>query len=266
MRRLNRPPPPPWAWAAGGALAGMLCAVLVFAPARWLAAAVAQVSGAHLILLNPQGSVWNGSAQLVLSGGAGSNEAMALSGRLAWQVLPAWGAWQLRLDAPCCTPNALHVAASARWDGLHLSLKDSRSQWPAELLTGLGTPWNTVQAQGVLDLSTQGLALSLSQDHLALTGHAQLEALDVSSRLSTLKPMGSYRLSLNGGVKDGEPIGMKLTTLQGSLHLNGQGHWKNSRWHFEGAASAAPDRLDALSNLLNIIGRRDGARSLITIG
>jgi general secretion pathway protein N len=31
-------------------------------------------------------------------------------------------------------------------------------------------------------------------------------------------------------------------------------------------ASAAPDREGALSNLLNIIGRRSGPRSIITIG
>ena len=35
---------------------------------------------------------------------------------------------------------------------------------------------------------------------------------------------------------------------------------------FDGEASAAPGREDALSNLLNIIGRRQGARSLITLG
>jgi general secretion pathway protein N len=36
--------------------------------------------------------------------------------------------------------------------------------------------------------------------------------------------------------------------------------------HFSGSASAAPDREAALANLLNIIGRRSGARSIITIG
>ena len=39
-----------------------------------------------------------------------------------------------------------------------------------------------------------------------------------------------------------------------------------SRLRFTGEASAAPEREAALSNLLNIIGRRNGARSIITIG
>ena len=39
-----------------------------------------------------------------------------------------------------------------------------------------------------------------------------------------------------------------------------------TRLRFEGVASAAPEREAALANLLNIIGRRSGARSIITIG
>jgi general secretion pathway protein N len=35
---------------------------------------------------------------------------------------------------------------------------------------------------------------------------------------------------------------------------------------FSGVASAQPERVEALSNLLNIVGRRDGARSIITVG
>jgi general secretion pathway protein N len=38
------------------------------------------------------------------------------------------------------------------------------------------------------------------------------------------------------------------------------------RLRFAGEASAAPEREGALSNLLNIIGRRNGARSLISLG
>ena len=86
MRRLNHATPSSWAWAAAGVLAGALSALLVFAPARWLAAAVQQISKGRLVLAEPQGSVWKGSAQLVLTGGAGSSEVMALPGRIAWKI------------------------------------------------------------------------------------------------------------------------------------------------------------------------------------
>ena len=51
-----------------------------------------------------------------------------------------------------------------------------------------------------------------------------------------------------------------------SLQLVGSGQWVGARLRFEGTATAAPDRVDALSNLLNIIGRRDGARATIKVG
>jgi general secretion pathway protein N len=257
---------PPWTWAATGAVLGLVIAMVVFAPAHWLTTLVQQLSGERLLLAQPQGTVWSGSAQLVLTGGAGSSEAVALPGRVRWQLQASWPAWQLQINATCCTPQALHVQVTPRWGALHLSMQDSISQWPLDLLAGLGTPWNTVQAKGQMHLSTQGLSISLAQGRLVMAGRAQLEALDMSSRLSSLRPMGSYKLTLQNSDKVNEAIGLELSTLHGSLELMGHGHWADSRWHFEGSANAAPERLDALSNLLNIIGRRDGTRSIITIG
>ena len=86
--------------------------------------------------------------------------------------------------------------------------------------------------------------------------------MGLSSGLSTLKPMGSYRLSLTGG----SATELTLATLEGSLQLSGSGRWVGSRLNFQGIASAAPGHEAALANLLNIIGRRDGARSIITLG
>ena len=54
--------------------------------------------------------------------------------------------------------------------------------------------------------------------------------------------------------------------LDGALLLSGNGQWVGQRLRFTGEASAAPERAAALANLLNIIGRRSGARSIITLG
>lgn len=252
----------PWGWAAAGALAGLLLALLVFAPAHWLAAAVASASAERVLLLNARGTVWDGSAQLVLTGGAGSAGAMALPGSLHWQLRPrAWGLGA-QLEAGCCTPQALQLQLRPRWGGLSISLDNSQSGWPAELLAGLGTPWNTVQPAGQLMLFSQDLRLDLVQGRLSISGSARVDAIDLSSRLSTLRPLGSYRLVLHGG----EDTTLELDTLRGSLQLSGQGRWVGSRLRFEGRAQAAPEREDALSNLLNIIGRRNGAQSIITLG
>jgi general secretion pathway protein N len=253
----------PWRWAVAGALGGLLLALVLFAPARWLAALVLQASGGHAVLAAPRGSFWQGSAQLVLSGGAGSLDAVALPGLMNWRIRPAWTGLNLQLQAECCMRQAWRLQAMpAGWGGLQLALSDSQSQWPAALLSGLGTPWNTVQAQGQLAASTQGLNARWTQGRLALAGRLQLDALQISSRLSTLQPMGSYRLTLTGG----SPPTLELSTLDGSLLLTGQGQWVGQRLRFNGAASASPGSVDALSNLLNIIGRRNGATAVITVG
>ena len=104
--------------------------------------------------------------------------------------------------------------------------------------------------------------LTSREGRLSIAGRAELRAQRLSSRLSTLRPMGSYRITVLGG---NTPT-LQLDTLEGSLQLSGSGQWVGTRLHFSGIASAAPERESALSNLLNIIGRRSGPRSIITIG
>jgi len=111
-------------------------------------------------------------------------------------------------------------------------------------------------------LGTQALALHWASGRWQVAGSAQLDAQDLSSRLSTLRPMGSYRLTLSGGAAPE----LQLVTLAGSLQLSGQGQWVGNKLRFVGEASAAPESQAALSNLLNIIGRRNGARSTIKLG
>ena len=251
-----------WRWALLGALLGGLLTLLLFAPARWLASVLHEQSGGRLVLVNPRGTVWNGVAGVVFASGAGGADSVSLPGALNWKLRPAWRGLAAALDMPCCTTQPIGLVAQPGTQGLQLRLSDGQSRWPAALLTGFGAPWNTLKPEGVLDLSTQGLHLRLNGRQLAFDGRATLDATDISSSLSTLRPMGSYRLVLEGG----NAPSLLLTTREGSLRLSGSGQWTGTRLRFSGEASAAPGREDALSNLLNIIGRRDGARSIITLG
>ena len=266
---LRRPPAfghqtlaPPWRWAFSGGLLGLVMAMVLYAPASWLAAAVSQASAGQVQLVGVRGTVWNGSARLMLAGGAGSRDSAVLPGQVDWQLRPGWLALKVQMTAACCTVAPLTGRLSQHWEGTSLQLADGASQWPAALLAGLGTPWNTVQAEGSLQLVTQGLSLHWLQGQLMVAGRAELTALALSSRLSTLKPMGSYRVTLTGG----SATALELATLEGSLQLSGSGRWVGSRLRFEGVSSAAPEHEAALANLLNIIGRRSGARSIITLG
>lgn len=252
----------PWGWALAGALLGALPALALFAPAQWLATGVAHASGGQVQLAQARGTVWTGSAQLVLTGGSASQGAAALPGRVDWRLRPAWGGVQAALNATCCTATPLQLQARLGAGSVHLTLANGQSQWPAAVLAGLGTPWNTLQPQGQLVLRTQGLQADWASGRLVLTGQAQLDALAMSTRLSPLAPMGSYRIEVQGGAV---PT-LTLQTLEGVLQLSGSGQWVGQRLRFSGEASAAPERAAALTNLLNIIGRRSGTRALITLG
>ena len=115
-------------------------------------------------------------------------------------------------------------------------------------------------------LSSPGFTLESVQGRWRVDGRADVDLLGVSSRVSTLDTLGSYRLTLSGDPSSGVPQ-LSLNTLGGALQLNGSGSWTPTGMRFRGEARAASpaDEL-ALSNLLNIIGKRDGARSVISIG
>ena len=259
---LRSGPAAPWGWAVAGLLLGLAAELILFMPARWLAQRVLQATGGQVVLHDARGTVWNGSAQMVLTGGTGSSDSAALPTRLHWRLRPSPGGLRAHLTSACCTPAPVSLQVRPGWGRMRTVVADSRSQWPASVLAGLGTPWNTLQLDGDLALTTRGLALEWVAGRLAIAGGAELTAQRVSSRLSTLRPMGSYRLVLAGGAV---PT-LQLSTLDGSLQLTGAGQWVGSRLRFTGEATAAAEREAALSNLLNIIGRRNGARSIITIG
>nr|WP_222623062.1 type II secretion system protein N [Ramlibacter cellulosilyticus] len=241
---------------------GAVYAFIAFAPARWLAAAVDRATAGQVQLAEPRGTVWDGSARLVLTGGRGSTDAAALPGRLAWRLQARWDGAVAQLRAECCTPRPVDLRARWRIAGWQLQVADTVSEWPATVLAGLGTPWNTLQLDGEVRLSTQGLSVEWVEGRPRIAGRADLEALRVASRLSTLRPMGSYRITLQGGTQ----ATLRLATLEGSLQLSGSGQWVGQRLRFRGEASAVPGSESALANLLNIIGRRTGERSLISIG
>jgi general secretion pathway protein N len=238
-----------------------------------MAQGLTKVSKGLVQLHEAQGSIWNGSGKLILTGGVGSRDALALPGRLNWQTnfslsennLPRLS---LNVQASCCMSSAVkfHITPIKSMTALQLQFDNHRSEWPAQWLSGLGAPWNTLQPEGALVLETQQLAIELSRQSTVMVGSLNLTAQNLSSKLSTLKPMGSYQLRLTSDTGRSQQPLLNLSTQSGSLLLSGQGQWQGSQFQFRGEASAVPEHAAALSNLLNIIGRRQGARSLLSLG
>lgn len=275
--RARSPTAPPrhrgWLWA--GIVLGAALALLLSAPAAWVSAGVARLSGGRLLLAEPEGSLWTGSAVVVAAGGPGSQAARALPGRLAWRLRLHGLGLRLALTQACCLAPDTQLLLQPGWGQFRVTVEPAPGapgpdalapvgQWPAAWLVGFGTPWNTLQPGGALRLATRGLQLQWAQGRFRMDGEARLDLQDFSSRLVTLPRLGSYRL-VAIGQRDG-PTRVQLTTLDGALRLQADGTLGVTGLRLRGEASAAEAEQRALDNLLNIIGRRQGTRSLISIG
>jgi general secretion pathway protein N len=289
-------------FAVLGALVGFALGTIAFLPASLVARELSAVTSEHLQLAEVEGTVWHGSGLTVLTGGVDSHEPpTVLPSRIEWRLRPHWNGISLHLTQDCCLPQGVEIAlqrglnawrvsiggsgfaAEARNDAASgaapagIASVDANStpigEWPASLLTGLGFPANTLQPNGRLTLTAQNLAFALRGGRWRMLGHAQLEIRQASSRITTLDTLGSYRLALDADPTSEATPGtgadrarLTLTTLEGALILEGTGEIGPNGARFRGTAKAAPGSEDALNNLLNIIGRRTGALSAISIG
>jgi len=256
-------------WAIAGAFIGALIGVILFAPAAWLARGIASATDQRLLLTDARGTVWSGSAVPVLTGGLGSRDASALPGRLEWTVGIRGLAFEIRVRHACCLNGSVALQIHSGLGRTTITLAPPPGswigQWPSAWLAGLGTPFNTLQLGGTVRLTTPGLMVESVQGRWLVQGRADIEIMNLSSRLSTLDSLGSYRLSVTGDPGSGGAQ-LSLTTLEGGLQLSGSGSWSGAGVRFRGEARATEGDEAALANLLNIIGRRDGARSVISIG
>lgn len=260
-------------WSLTGAIIGACIALASQAPAKWLAQAISNASHHRFVLKHAQGTVWSGSAVASLSEGVGARPSaspleMALPTRLQWSFSPgldsaSWGlVMRAQITSACCTPEPLQMRISLGWQGWRVEIANQQSQWPLNWLVGLGSPWNTVQPQGNMQLRTQGLTWQSGAGSPKLLGSAELTLVQMATPLSTLRPLGTYLLRIQGG----DTMSLSLSTLGGGLQLSGNGQWADGRLRFRGQARAQPAFEAALSNLLNILGQRQGATSILELG
>ena len=286
-------------WSIAGALMGACFALITQAPATWLANVISNASQHRFVLQNAQGTVWRGSAIALLADGnqhatvtrqspsqpllqaypsgkpssktssiSPNTIGMPLPSRLSWDFSSGFDTGLMRLvvraqiKSECCTPEPLQLAASIGWQGIRIDVANQQSQWPAHWLIGLGSPWNTVQPEGSMQLRTENLMWQSNAGAPKIKGLAELTLSQLATPLSTLRPLGTYRLRVQGG----DTMALTLATIEGGLQLSGNGQWANGRLRFKGEARAQPAFEAALSNLLNILGQRQGAISIMELG
>jgi len=223
--------------------------IAVRAPAAWLGDWLA--SRSNLRLIDARGTIWSGSALVGVSNG---RETTLVPGRLEWRVE--------RLTTNALVGRLAHPWLTAPLDvslGAHgIALAQGRARVPAAVLAAAGAPFNTLRPGGVLDVAWTDAALRGA----ALRGEVQIEWRDAQSALSTVVPLGSYRLRIAG---DGNSPTLDLQTLSGPLQLRGTGKMSGSHVKFSGVASAEPAMRPALDGLLGLLGMRSGDKVMLAI-
>ncbi|MFM0201146.1 type II secretion system protein N [Paraburkholderia fungorum] len=245
MRRLRVALP----WAAVAVLA-CVAVMLTLLPAAWITPQFARQTRGHINLVDPAGSLWHGSATLMLAAGSDMSAATLLPGRIEWHTAfwPLFtGRVRMVMRHSEAMPDPITVDASLR----SATVTPGAMAVPASLLSGLGAPFNTLDLQGDVRLAWSDWR-SFNQEAF---GQMTVTLNDVSSRVSLVKPLGSYRLLFQA---QGASSTLDLTTLKGPLMLTGNGTVSSASTSFHGTASAAPEARDNLAGLLNLLGRSSG--------
>ena len=240
----------------------VLLTVLACFPASWLAPLVERQTGGRLTLGDAQGTLWRGSAFIGGAPGEGGSVTPLLPGRFVWKLSPLvlFGHVSLDLANPQAFSQPVHVEGS--WSQWQLS--PAELLLPAAGLAGLGAPLNTLAPSGILRLSWTTLELVRQANTVSVIGRTVLSMSDMGSRMSPVKPLGSYQLVMDW---KGEQAQLVLTTVRGALLLSGSGALDNGRLRFAGQAQAADGYEETLGNMLNLLGQRRmvGGKNIIAL-
>lgn len=236
-------------WLAAGVATIAVTAAAMW-PAAWIADTVAAATQRRVLLADAAGTLWRGSATLALSAGRGSQTATVLPGRLHWAV----AFWPLFTGRLAVTLS--HTEAMTGPVVLSLSPGGWRAQagamrLPASLLEGIGAPFNTLRPDGLMRLDWSALSGTFADG--GKHGHLTLRIDQVSSAVSRVRPLGSYRAEIDWSGTAGT---LALTTTAGPLRLAGSGTLGRQA-RFEGTADADPEAAAQLVGLLSLLGRRE---------
>jgi hypothetical protein len=178
--------------------------------------------------------------------------------RIAWRLLPsklleARLAFDVEVDSQNARAKAEVLRGWSEWEARGGTARISAPVLAA--LFPLAAAW---RPEG---------ALNVKADHVRwnereMRGPVTVEWLDAAVSLSSVKPIGAYRLIATGA---GEAVSLAVSTLSGPLVLKGSGEARlPGGVTFSGEARAEGTEASQLEPLLNLMGPRrpDGARAI----
>jgi general secretion pathway protein N len=233
-------------------LACVLIFVVAYFPIRWLSASVAKTTSCQVAVLQPEGTLWKGSAQLGFSdiqpgASVACRTPQVSSERFAWttqcSVSHLKCKWIIQY-ANMVRPLELTVHPSA------VTLASNQIELPASMIEVAGGLMRSLHLRGKLAIRWEDLIWDSSPK-----GLVEVRFLNMTSPISPVKPLGSYALTLQ--LK--QALTLDVSTINGPLLLTAKGTVEKGRLSLQGEATAPPESLDSLIGLLSIIGKKDGA-------
>ncbi len=233
-------------------LAFYLAFLIATAPAVWVSWAMVRASRGIVSIDRPAGTIWRGRGELVIHIVSSPPQRL---GAARWVINPLWLiAGQLRTHAAVHGPGT-EVRADLGLGYRRIILSDVAASFPAQLVGVLYSPAALAGPAGQVHVSAKRFTLGSR----TVSGSAVVQWQQAASSLSSVRPLGDYRLYLDG---HGSSAALRLQTIGGSLMVNGQGIWQlvSGQIRFSGMARPAADAA-ALEPILRMFGPdRGGGR------
>lgn len=241
-------------------------------PVSWIGGSLASQTACRVMLQQPVGTIWQGSAALAFSEPnateGGCRDPISVTERFHWST-------SCKLFSLTCKTDiqfaALEQPQSILWGLSKIQIASNEIKLPANILEGLGNPWSTLRPRGELgarwtDIQLggfDGLGAILGGANSPSSGVIRIIISNLTSPISPVKPLGGYEISAN--IAD-TGMNWTLSTTSGPLLLKGQGEFSsngssgagNKGMHFSGEANASPESKESLIGLLSLLGKKEG--------
>ncbi|MGV8934338.1 MAG: type II secretion system protein N [Gallionellaceae bacterium] len=222
-----------------------LLVLMITAPATVLSGIVESASKGQFVLANATGTIWRGSAAPAIRQHSGSFQVLQ---RLNWDIsiMPIFTGKliiRLRWDN---TTQAEPMVVTVTYK--QIELRNALLPLNASLLAELSPMLKPVQLSGQMQINSPLFTFS----RMGMSGKAVAEWTNAGSILSSIKPLGQYRIDLAGA---GSRLDFTLSTSSGVLLLDGKGSFAPEQGlRFNGTARAANEGKSGLDELLNNFG------------
>mgnify|MGYP000442153245 CR=1 FL=1 len=223
--------------------------LIIELPAAWFAWGLDRYTQGSVRIDPIAGSLWSGNGRLTIYYPSMTPHDL---GQAKWGINPLWlvaGHVQVSLQTKHRDKKISTTVVLTRTS---FRFKDTDVEFPAAFLGQLHAPLSLIGPQGSIKISATELLVMPEK----MEGTAVLEWLNAGSSLSSVTPLGDYRLDITGADK---VANLRLTTSRGDLELTGQGQWQLRTGQLQINGNAQPRaRAGELEPLLKIIGNDEG--------